>query len=455
MSRSINKNRHPVALLIMWGSLALAIIAGIMLTNIYQEEVLPYVGYYSLAVGLTLLIYLSITIGIVHDRNFHIITQILGGFWIFIILGAGTAGVAVAGPQIAARYFASSPNLTWTDDQDPSTGITVSWMTTYASENMLSYGTERGSLTETAGDSSVTRFHHVALNGLIKNTTYYYKVPGFYVKEFTTAPLKTAKFNYTFTVWSDHRTNTNIMKSYTQPNIVELMAERMADIDINSSFSMFTGDLTSTASDALSWDTWFNDVSYSDWAINSSLQIAYGNHERNGDLDKSTVQAYYPYTPKPDGHYYYSFDYGVAHFIILDTYTIEHSWSQDLTDEQLAWLENDLETHQDANFTMIFMHPPPSNLAGVRTHLATLSTLYNIDVIFCGHEHYFNRQTLLGTSDTQQIIMGLGGCPNNDYADLGLECDTAFARVSVSPEELRVIVEFTNGTTLTDFSIVA
>jgi hypothetical protein len=49
------------------------------------------------------------------------------------------------------------------------------------------------------------------------------------------------------------------------------MSNRLKTLGITSSFSIFTGDLTSKANDTLSWDTWFNDISYADLAINNSL----------------------------------------------------------------------------------------------------------------------------------------------------------------------------------------
>lgn len=447
----LSSTRKKVYLSLIWISFSLLIIGGILLVDVYKEEVIPYVVYYIIAVGLSLTIFILTTIMLRQNKSIRFILRIFVVFWMIILYSASIFGMSIGILQISSRYFATDPYLTWTDDQDPVTGITISFITSFPEKKTINYGESPNNLLNSIEDSVATRYHKFAINGLIENTTYYYKVPGFPLKQFTTAPL--GKFNYTFTVWSDHRTNTNIMSSYTQPNIVPLMFNRLKSLGITSAFSIFTGDLTSNANDTLSWDTWFNDISYKDWAINSSLQIAYGNHERYGDNETKIIQMYYPYTPKPDGHFYYSFDYGVAHFIILDPYASGHSWSDTFTPEQLSWLENDLETHQEANFTMIFMHPPPSDLTGICSDLATLSLTYDIDVIFCGHDHIFRHQILPGTTDTQEITMGLGGNPNNEFRDF--DCDTAFARVTVSPEELHIIVEFTNGTALSDFTIYA
>jgi len=353
-------------------------------------------------------------------------------------------------PKIVAQNFVTGPYLTWATGQDPSNATTVMWVTSFNENSGVHYGTSRLSLDHVATGAEYSRFHHVAIGGLLANTTYYYQVGGYPVKQFTTAPVGT--FNYSFCVWSDHRTNTDITISNTQANIVEKMSAMVAAAGIDPAFSMFCGDLTSASDDYLGWKTWFDDTAYHDWSVNRSLGIAFGNHERYGDNDTVNVQEFYPYTKQADGHFYRSFDYGNAHFIVLDPYLYNHNWATNFTASQLAWLKSDLAAHKGANFTVIFMHPPPWALAGVKGEFIKLAPLYHIDLVFCGHQHIFNLQNITGTS-IRVMTIGLGGVMGNAYKNF--PCQTAFARVEVSAIQMHVIAQFTNGTKLNEFSIHA
>jgi uncharacterized repeat protein (TIGR02543 family) len=435
-------------LLFTWGSLAFILVAGLMLLHVFQSDVIPYVGYFILAIVGTATLFSLLTWAILREKTIKVAGRVPIVMWTCIVLAGGIAGMAVAGPKIAAETFSTSPYITWTGVQDPSSGITISWITSFESGSSVQYGISRTNLDQVSSNTTATRFHHEALNGLLPNTTYYYQVPGFAVKQFTTAPV--GVFNYTFYAWTDHRTNTDITSSFTQPNVVEHMASYAASSGVPGAFSICTGDITSEADDFLSWDTFFDDIAYQDWCANQSMQLIYGNHERAGDLEKKIVKQFFPYPQQADEHFYYSFDYGVAHYIMLDPYTTSHSWASNFTAGQLAWLTNDLATHQSANFTMIFMHPPPWSLSGVNASLATLAGLYDIDLVFCGHHHIYDRQTVAGM---EVLTLGLGGNPNSDYR--AFPCDTAFARFDVSETLLSVTARFINGTVLDSFTIPA
>ncbi len=445
--------KAAAALLFTWGSLALLLVVGFMLLYIYQEDVIPYVGSYVVAVAGTGLLFGFLTWAILKDKTITTADRVPLVFWTCVILAGGTVGGIVAFPKIAAEYFSTSPYITWIDGQDPSNGITVNWITSFPESSSVSYGTNPWALSQVAAAGDNTRFHHAVLSSLSQNTTYYYLVPGFPVKQFTTAPA--GAFNYTFYAWTDHRTNTDYIESYTQPNVVAGIASYAATAGVPGAFTMCTGDITSTSNDYQSWDVFFDDIAYQDWTANKSLQLIYGNHERNGDQEKKTVKCYFPYPQKADEHFYYSFDYGQAHIIMLDTYTVYHSWSSSFTATELAWLESDLAAHTDANFTLLFMHPPPWELGGVRTELIRLvNEGYDIDMAFCGHEHIFDRRNITTTTTPIQVLtLGLGGNPNNEYKNY--PCNTAFARFDVTTTSLTVTSIFINGTVLDTFTIPA
>jgi predicted phosphodiesterase len=74
-----------------------------------------------------------------------------------------------------------------------------------------------------------------------------------------------------------------------------------------------------------------------------------GNHDITYE---SLEELYRRYVGEP----YYSFDHRGLHFTFLDNSRWDSS--DQLPDQQLAWLEADLRNHQDATHTFVFMHKP-------------------------------------------------------------------------------------------------
>ena len=54
------------------------------------------------------------------------------------------------------------------------------------------------------------------------------------------------------------------------------------------------------------------------------------------------------------GPEWYSFDYKDVHFVCLSS---EDPLSS-LSKKQLAWIKNDLKQHEDARWTLVFLHKP-------------------------------------------------------------------------------------------------
>lgn len=123
-----------------------------------------------------------------------------------------------------------------------------------------------------------------------------------------------------------------------------------------------------------------------------------GNHDYETDRAAPYLANFFlpqnAYNPDHKGRCY-SFDYGNAHFIALDT---------ELDDElglanadQRAWLERDLANSANAVWKFIYFHRPPyssgchGSSLDVRQVLAPLAQKYNVDVVFSGHDHAYER----------------------------------------------------------------
>jgi hypothetical protein len=110
-----------------------------------------------------------------------------------------------------------------------------------------------------------------------------------------------------------------------------------------------------------------------------------GNHDI---WDAHSRSLYKRYVDEP----YYSFDVGTAHFLVLDNgrYATIDAFPR----EQMDWLRDDLRTHRDAAYTLVFMHIPywTQTLAdGKPDALHNLFVEYGVDGVFTGHDHtYFS-----------------------------------------------------------------
>jgi len=106
----------------------------------------------------------------------------------------------------------------------------------------------------------------------------------------------------------------------------------------------------------------------------------------------------------------FHFDHGNCRFICLDNsdYT--------LADEQLAWLEKLLDTELH---TFVFMHVPPRterwlhNFKRGDTRFMELMKQYEVDRVFLGHIHMYDRQVIGGV--TYIVTGGAGAPPHIEY----------------------------------------
>ncbi len=113
------------------------------------------------------------------------------------------------------------------------------------------------------------------------------------------------------------------------------------------------------------------------------LYFTPGNHDVFSETSK---QLYEKETKRPAQ---YSFDYQEAHFTVLD-----NSRSTELSLDQLAFLEQDLERNKSKNPKLIFFHKPywigPIRL-GTEMPLHTIAKKHGVAHIISGHGHQFVR----------------------------------------------------------------
>ena len=137
----------------------------------------------------------------------------------------------------------------------------------------------------------------------------------------------------------------------------------------------------------------------------------------------------------------YSFQYGSCTFIMLNncynmgSFETENYYLQGyLQDVQLEWLENELKKARDSDRIFVFLHLPPFPNGGhihdsmyysgksekfnkMREKFTRMLSEYNVDIVFAGHEHNYNRTLINNDVDPEiknpywQIITGGAGAP--------------------------------------------
>ena len=116
---------------------------------------------------------------------------------------------------------------------------------------------------------------------------------------------------------------------------------------------------------------------------------ALGNHDWKSDPKDNWEKEWY----LPNNEHYYSFNYGNAHFIALDTR------DGDIYDRQnqVRWLEQDLEANKDADWLIVYFHHPGITCTYKKYNDAVVESFvpifdrYRVDVVFSGHAHTYER----------------------------------------------------------------
>ena len=105
---------------------------------------------------------------------------------------------------------------------------------------------------------------------------------------------------------------------------------------------------------------------------------------------------------KQTGHpAFYSFDYQKAHFVVLNN-SQAPDLSDSLPDDQMQFLERDLERNRDRDPKFVFFHKPlwliPVKFQNGRFAFHQLITKYGVHYVISGHVHQYVREMLEGVT---------------------------------------------------------
>ena len=246
----------------------------------------------------------------------------------------------------------------------------------------------------------------------------------------------------------------------SQPVWHDRVAERILQtIRSDSSWQTFllsTGDLVANGNQESDWDQQFFNRNYPNiqtMLANLPYLAAIGNHEGQGRL----FAKYFPYHFIQSGRYYWSFDYGPAHFTVIDE---QNSYSPGTA--QYAWIESDLAS-SSKRWKFVVLHKPGwsagghSNKTEVQQYIQPLCQKYGVQIVFAGHNHYYARAVV---QNVVHITTGGGGAPlYSPNPNMPYVVKTAktyhFCLVEIHGDSLKLTAVNTNGQTIDQFSLSA
>lgn len=292
-----------------------------------------------------------------------------------------------------------------------------------ASGHTFVYRTARTSLIAT----ELARMHETHICGLEPDTTYHYKVghPGAWseVHAFSTGPELGSNAPFRFATLGDSRGNSMGDWPVAQRALME------AGVD----FQVFNGDAVFLGVLQGDWDGWF-EASVDDFVVTDHLahmpfMVSNGNHE---NLAVNLIAQFaMPQELSPGevaAEEWYSFDYGNAHFVVLNDSVEEDSV---IENEEAEWLRADLEavdrdvtpwvfvTHHKATYTCMSTHSPNGQ---TRAAWQPIIDEMEVDMVLFGHNHVYERsRPIRGLADGEGVLapMTAEGLPTFDAPGSG------------------------------------
>lgn len=304
------------------------------------------------------------------------------------------------------------PYLQW----PTKSSIKVMWETSVPATSKVTYfdakigPVERSKLYEivkesarTVEDTVLTTIHCVTLTGLATDTNYFYKVSSTdeqgKVVESSENPLKTAvraDEPFSFAVTSE----TGGWGKWSKPNVNEQLFAQL--VRYRPEFAVFVGDVVGWGRIYEDWDEFFFGPG-GEFFKSTPFYLAFGNHEECSPW-------FYKFTSYPPPGNYYSFDYGNAHFLVLDCtvgtealcetganremeyvpqlYASPEKQAFSPGSPQYEFMVKDLKSSRAA-WKFVFFHYPPYVSGGISEEgmraLSPIFEKHGVDIVFNSH----------------------------------------------------------------------
>lgn len=264
--------------------------------------------------------------------------------------------------------------------------------------------------------------HKAEAIGLKEGTTYFFRV-GDSSKNFwsETGSFKTAmkKAKFTFIDVADTQAKSEeeaILSSKTLKKAVETVSD--------AAFIVHNGDIVDTGINELQWDWLLNHSA--ETLMNTTIAPVAGNHEEDKEAFSEHFNLKEEAGTDTKTGVYYSFDYGNAHFIMLNTNEDSKEFNN-FSNEQIQWMKEDAKKARKngSKWIIVTIHKGPyttSNHAtdadimgenGVRTKIVPILNEIGADLVFQGHDHIYARSKVIKdgkavkTAEVTEVLNGI------------------------------------------------
>jgi hypothetical protein len=313
-------------------------------------------------------------------------------------------------PPFLQQLRAGSATVVWGTREGGAAAVryrragSASWSTQPATSEMVS--------SATTGLPYAFVQHEARLTGLAPQTEYAYDVSvrGVILTEgsFRTAP-PTGAGQVRFVAFGDSGTG-----SVEQRKLAVRLASEQPDLLLH------TGDVAYQSGSLKELTDRFFGI-YGGWLAGRGVAPSIGNHDDVTFEAAAYLNSFVLPLNAPAGvqERYYSFDFGPAHFVALDT---QHAFLDPaLRAEQLSWLRADLAATTQP-WKIVFFHRPPFDsgphhpaMLDVRQAFGPVFEELGVQLVLSGHEHIYERtvpwQAFDGPGAPVYIVTGGGGGP--------------------------------------------
>lgn len=334
----------------------------------------------------------------------------------------------------------------------------IAWWTNIPAASVVNYGVNN--LSQQVSDPVLTQQHVMLIGNLIAGTIYKYQAvsgnTSSATSTFTTAASPGSTFSFAaigdYGGGSSQETTiaTNIANEETQ--FIQTLGDNVYPEAADPNF-------TTTYSD---YDARFY-IPYAAAMSKQTLWLAAGNHEYYGN------EAFWQHIWMPNNEHWYSYDWGDAHILVLDT---EQPYTPGTP--QYQFTQADLSANQSKIWRIVVVPRPPysslsnnSSSQNVRTYLVPLFEQQNVQLVLTGNSHNYERSYPLlggvpqGAGGVTYIVSGGGGNGLNQFL-ISQPSWSAFRQaiyehvsITVSPASLQIEAIAETGTVFDSATILS